>query len=505
MENIDKVKEYERCSTDPNYFIKKYIYVVHPIRGLVPFELYPFQDRIVEGFDNHRFSILRKFRQAGCTTICAAYSLWFVIFNNYKQVVILSKGDAESTELLDRIKIMYDYLPSFLQPKIVENNKHTFRLATKSGIKSRASGKESGRSLAGSLLIIDEGAFIENIDTIWAAAYPVISTGGRAFVLSTVNGIGNWYHTLWMNAKEEKNAFFTIDIHWKEHPEYYPQKGLEELYIPNWEETTRSNMPYKKWLQEYECEFLGTGDTYIEGETLNRLNEHINDEFYTKYNHRMRIWESPLPYHEYLISVDTGLGRKEDYSAFHVIDLYNGNQVAEFYSNSTKINEFAEIIYNEGNIYNIAYVVAERNTIGANLIEWLYDILEYENLWYDEKNEIGIMTSSKSRDNILAAMEEALRMDRIRINSRRTMEELYTFIVTETGKVEADVNQHDDLVLSLAFGTYAMKSLYSTTPIEHLQKMPQRELGRTPDPKWFANVKSHDGEITQEDLRWLMK
>ena len=174
MEKPELAQEFKTCKEDPVYFISKYVKVVHPVRGLVPFRLYGFQKKIINNLESNRFNILRKFRQAGCTTIAAAYALWFIIFNKHKAVVILSKGDAESTEVLDRIKVMYDELPSFLKPGIIEDNKHTLKLSTNSTIKSRPSGKQSGRSLAGSLLIIDEAAFIDNIDTIWAAVYPII-------------------------------------------------------------------------------------------------------------------------------------------------------------------------------------------------------------------------------------------------------------------------------------------------------------------------------------------
>ena len=103
MEKSELVEEFRLCATDPTYFISKYIKVTHPVRGLVPFKLYPFQHKILECLEENRFNILRKFRQAGCTTIAAAYSLWMCIFQKHKAIVILSKGDAESTEVLDRI------------------------------------------------------------------------------------------------------------------------------------------------------------------------------------------------------------------------------------------------------------------------------------------------------------------------------------------------------------------------------------------------------------------
>jgi len=512
MEKEKLIEEFKRCSQDPVYFISNYIKVTHPVRGLVPFKLYPFQERILSNLESHRFNILRKFRQAGCTTIAASYCLWMAIFQKYKTIAILSKGDAESTEVLDRIKLMYDELPEFLKPGIAEDNKHTLKLKTQSVIKSRPSGKQSGRSLAGSMLIIDEAAFIENIDTIWAAVYPIISTGGRAFILSTVNGVGNWYHQTYQGAVDGNNAFHAIDIRWQEHPEYSYMDGFEHLYeemakkgldINKWEETTRANLPTKQWLQEYECSFLGTGDTYIEGEILKEISQQTSEKYFTKYNNRMRIWQEPRPEYEYLLSCDTSLGRNRDYSAFHIINMYNGQQVAEFYSNKTPINDFAKIIAQEGMLYNIAHVICERNTIGNNLIDWLFNVYEYENLWADDKGDIGFQVTAKNRESILAELEEALRTDLIKINSTRTCDELMTFIVNERGKALADKGYNDDLVMSLALAIHLYKDLLGNTPIEFVSK--NDDSTRPVMPSMTTKLKNSYGFMSEEDYKWLMK
>tara|TARA_A100001391_G_scaffold152934_1_gene110731 strand:- start:6465 stop:8012 length:1548 start_codon:yes stop_codon:yes gene_type:complete len=515
MENKELLEEFKRCAENPIHFISKYIKVTHPVRGLVPFKLYPFQERILSELQDNRFNILRKFRQAGCTTIAAAYSLWMIIFQKHKSVVILSKGDAESTEVLDRIKLMYDELPEFLKPGIIEDNKHTLKLKTNSVIKSRPSGKQSGRSLAGSFLIIDEAAFIENIDTIWAAVYPIISTGGRAFVLSTVNGIGNWYHEVYQNSLAGTNSFNAIDIRWQEHPEYSFTEGFEDLYkemktkgldIHKWEETTKANMPTKQWLQEYECSFLGTGDTYVEGEVLKNISSQTSEKYYTKYNNRMRVWQDPHPQYTYLIACDTSLGRNRDYSAFHVINLYNGQQVAEFYSNRTAINDFAKILFNEGMLYNVAAIVCERNTIGNNLIDWLLNIYEYENLWEDDKGDIGFQVTAKNRESILAELEEALRTDLIKINSTRTCDELMTFIISDQGKPQAEKNHHDDLVMSLALAVHSYKNLLDSTPVEFDTRLNKDEAPPLPPSKMYKHrFKTEFGGVAEEDYKWLTR
>jgi ferritin len=73
----------------------------------------------------------------------------------------------------------------------------------------------------------------------------------------------------------------------------------------------------------------------------------------------MRVWKQPEQPYEYVMGVDVAMGRDRDYSAFHIINQYTGEQVAEFYSNKTPINEFATIIYNEANLYNNALVIVE--------------------------------------------------------------------------------------------------------------------------------------------------
>ena len=516
MEKQELIQEFKRCREDPVHFISSYIKVVHPVRGLVPFKLYPFQNTILNALENHRFNILRKFRQAGCTTISSAYALWMCIFKEHQTIVFLSVGDTESTEILDRIKIMFEELPPWLKPQVVTENMHNLKLSTGSVIKSRPSGKQSGRSLAGSFLFIDEAAFIENIDYIWAAVYPIISTGGRAFVLSTVNGVGNWYCDLWFAALEGANSFNPIDIKKEEHPEYYRVEGFDHLYeemesreppvyIDDWEKTTRSNMPHKKWLQEYCCEFLGTGETYIDGTVLTNLVDRVEKPSYRSYNNRMYVWKDPHPLHEYLIAVDVSLGRQRDNSAFHILNTYTGEVVAEFYSNSTPINELAEILKLVGTEYNQALILPERNTIGNNLIDHLFERLEYENMWFDDKRSIGEQVTLKNREQMLAEMEEAIRTQKIKINSKRTVDELNTFIVRDNGRAEADKGKHDDLVSSLALLVYGWNRMQQSNPLI-FSREDNRPDPTIIDPKVVRSrrMTTMGGQVVDEDISWLI-
>ena len=452
--NPDELKvEIEKCRADAAYFIKNYVYITHPMRGRVKFELYRFQERIVNEFGAHRFNLMRKFRQAGATTICAAYALWYIIFHEDKNVMVVSIGDRESRDFLDRAVSMYDDLPAWLKPQEVERNKHVIKLSTGSKIKSQPAGAGRGESV--SLLIVDEAAFIDKMTEFWMAIYPTISTGGSAFILSTVNGMANLYYDLYHDAELGKNNFNTISIHWREHPEY-----TEE-----WAEETRSNVGERAWLQEYEGEFLGTGETFIDGGTLQNVKAQTSEDFYSKYYNMMRVWKEPEPYHSYLIAADSSFGRDRDYSAFHIINLYNGEQVAEFYSNRIGLYEFAKIIAAEGVKYNTAFVCPERNGLGLALIEQLFEIREYENMWTDDRGEMGYLVNNKNRDGILNKLQENLKTSKIKVNSERTFKELTTFIISKTGKIQAEDGFADDLVMSMAIGATLMGDIVSKSPV----------------------------------------
>lgn len=511
------IDEFEKCMNSCEYFTSEYIKVVHPMRGMVPFKLYPFQNRILKEFQDYRLTILRKFRQAGCTTLMAAYALWFVIFQDNKKVAILSKGDAEAKMIVERIKLAFEELPEWLKPKIVKNNDHELKLANGSSIESKASSKNSGRSISASLLILDEAAFIEHIDTIWAAIGPTTSTGGRVVALSTVNGIGNWFHKMYLQAIEGSNGFHPIDIKWQEHPEYKRQEGFEWLYqqmeaydppinVDDWERVTRAKFDYKEWLQEYEASFLGTGETYIDGEILKSLKENSNKDYWIKYNNRMRVWKDPQPNHDYVLAADPSIGRNRDYSAFHIIDIYNGEQVAEFYSNRTPLNDFAKIIADEGKLYNNAFVCPERNGIGNNLIHFLLHEHEYENLVMDEKREIGMQVSQKNREHLLAAMENTIRTIRVKINSERMVNELLTFVIDpDTGKIAADTNCHDDLIMAFAIAVNVLNDLRGNSFIEVSEEDDLTSYLPSPiQTSHTYNVRASNDELVEENIGWLL-
>lgn len=218
LKNVIK-SEFKKCLEDPIYFMKKYIKIQHPIRGTIPFNLYEFQEKALLDFHKFDFNIVLKSRQMGISTLVAAYSLWLMLFNSDKNILVISRTQEVAKEIVSKVRFANDNLPSWLKVQCIDNNKLSLKLKNGSRILATSSAGDAGRSFALSLLIIDEAAFIDGIDEIWTAAYPTLSTGGRAIILSTPNGVGNFFHKMWKDCESKKNKFNSINLPWYLHPE----------------------------------------------------------------------------------------------------------------------------------------------------------------------------------------------------------------------------------------------------------------------------------------------
>ena len=142
-----------------------------------------------------------------------------ILFHADKNVLVIATGKDTAKNLVTKVRVMYDGLPSWLKTNVEETNKLSLRFANGSQIKAIASTESAGRSEALSLLILDEAAFIDKVDEIWTAAQQTLATGGDCICLSTPNGVGNWFHQQWVGAEDGTNEFSTIRLHWTDHPD----------------------------------------------------------------------------------------------------------------------------------------------------------------------------------------------------------------------------------------------------------------------------------------------
>ena len=194
-------EEYVKCAKSASYFMKKYCMIQHPTKGKVPFHLYPFQEETLQDFQDNDRMIILKSRQLGISTLTAGYSLWTILFHNDKNILVVAIDQNTSKNLVTKVHVMFNNLPTWLKLKADESNKLSIRLSNGSQIKAVASSGTSGRSEALSLVIIDEAAFVDNAEELWASLQQTLSTGGRGIILSTPNGTGNFFHKTWIKAE----------------------------------------------------------------------------------------------------------------------------------------------------------------------------------------------------------------------------------------------------------------------------------------------------------------
>lgn len=457
-------EEYKKCAANPVYFMRKYCKIQHPTRGKIAFDLFPFQEETLTQIEEERFNIILKSRQTGISTLTAGYSLWNMLFKEDFSVLVIATKQEVAKNIVTKVRVMNEYLPSWLKLEAVEDNKLSLRYTNGSHIKATGSSGDAGRSEALSLLIFDEAAFIEKIEDIWVSAQSTLSTGGDAIVLSTPNGVGNWFHKTWVGAEEGENAFNPIKLHWSVHPERDQQ----------WRDEQEKLLGPKGAAQECDCDFISSGENVIDPQLLEFYRtSYVEDPIEkTGFDGNLWKWEYPAPAKSYMVVADVARGDSTDYSTAHVIEIESVTQVAE-YRGKLDTKDFGNFLVSLATEYNDALLVIENSNIGWATIQQAID-RNYGNLFYmskdlkyvDVENQItnkhyreeskmvaGFSTNTKTRPLIISKLDEYFREKAVTIKSIRTIEELFTFI-WKSGKAQAMRGYNDDLTMALAISLW---------------------------------------------------
>ncbi len=452
----EEVLEYARCMKDPSHFATTYCKIISLDEGLVPFELYPYQEKMFSAFDANRFNIVLACRQSGKSISSVAYLLWYALFHTEKTVAVMANKGATAREMLGRISLMLENLPFFLQPGCKALNKGSIEFSNNSRIVAAATSGSSIRGMSVSLLYLDEFAFVENAAEFYTSTYPVISSGTntKIIITSTANGIGNVFHKIWEGASQGINEFKPFRVDWWDVP------GRDE----NWKIQTVANTSQLQFDQEFGNTFFGTGDTLINAETL--LNLRAKNPIRYLEGGDLKIYEETNDEHEYIMLVDVSKGRGQDYSTFNLIDISSRpfKQVAVYRNNLISPLLFPNIIYKWANSYNKAYVVIESNDQGSLVTNGLYHDLEYENMHVEsaiKANALGIEMTRKVKRLGCSSFKDILENNKLEICDDDTILEISTFVAKGVS-YEASTGNHDDLVMNFVMLGYFISTQYFT-------------------------------------------
>jgi hypothetical protein len=513
-----KIKEItQRCQQSAEYFIDNYCKVKHPNAGIIPFKLFGYQRKCLDHFKNHKFNLFSKTRQSGISTLCGADALWLAMFHKDKTVLIVSKRDLDAKEfMIKNIKFVHQHLPDWMRkiwaPTV--DNEHQFGFANGSKITSLPSGPDTLRANSSSLNIIDEAAFCPHMGDMWAGGAPTLQHGGQVIVVSTSNGIGDWYWRTFTDAQEHYNEFNPIVIDWWDMDwsiEYVdsvsgkqtriaPIDGIRKCVVK--EERQKYGDYWSPWLegqyrqltekgedskfrQEVLRDFLGSGNTVLSRETILIMKNQSHDagksyktisfvdyvqpiseeSYHLDFEDQLWIWNEPEKDHVYVAGVDVSSGEATDWSGIEIFDIITAEQVAEL---QLKVKPKILSIMADylGRWYNNAFLVPERTGMGVTVCQDLEE-LGYPSIFRrnmlpsasdksaatQNRGAIGYNTTGVGKPIVNKAMIDNLGDGGFKIKSHRLVLQAETYVHKGASKTEAEEGSNDDLIISsgLAF------------------------------------------------------
>ena len=452
----EQLEEYAKCARDPIYFIQKYVKIISLDKGLVPFELYDFQEEMVRTIHTNRFVIAKLPRQSGKSTTVTAYILHYILFNQSVNVAILANKLSTARELLSRLKLAYEYLPKWLQQGVLEWNKGSIQLENGSKVLASATSSSAVRGGSYNMIFLDEFAYVpQNVaEEFFSSVYPTISSGQetKVFIVSTPHGM-NLYYKLWTDATNNRNSYIPIDVHWSDVP------GRDE----KWKQETIANTSEEQFRTEFECDFVGSVHTLISPSKLKTL-AYIDPVY--KNGEGFKVYAKPEEKHIYVMCVDVSRGTGQDYSAFSIIDITTApyKLAATFRNNNMSPLVFPNAIHVAAKQYNNAHVLVEINDMGGQVADVLHGELEYENLLSSTmrgrkgqvldggfgagQSQFGVRTTEVVKRTGCSILKSLVEADRLIIQDFDMIKELFAF-VSKKNSFEAEVGYNDDLVMTL--------------------------------------------------------
>jgi hypothetical protein len=505
---------------DTPYALKTYLQTYdNTVSQYVPLELFPDQVTLIEDYENFNENIALKYRQAGVSTVTAAWASKKLVFakkNKPEKVLIIANKLDTAVEMANKVRGFTEQWPKWVGVTFSaeKNSQRHFKLTNGCEVKAVATSTDALRGYTPTILVFDEAAYIEADGDFWAACMASLSTGGKVIVISTPNGYDPIYYEIFDQAQKGMNDFKISPMVWYKDPRYNKDLQLVKCddiihYFLNREEHLNDEVidfsdkvkdyvevnsligqgykPTSSWYekmvkklkydkrkvnQELECAFLGSGDNVFDS----RITEDIRANMVREPQGKMVsgglwIWKDPIEGHRYIMGVDVSRGDSEDYSTFQIIDFETREQVAE-YIGKLPPDTLAELCYKWGMMYSAFIVVDITGGMGVTTSRKLQELgykslyvdgLDATNRWkYDPKmmERIPGINFNSKRVQIIAAYEEYLRHG-FKVYSSRLLNEMNTFVYVN-GRPDHQKGQHDDLIMSIAMACYVGENSFSS-------------------------------------------
>lgn len=455
--------ELAKCTVDPHHFIRNYCYIQHPTKGRLPFDLYDFQDELIDSYHSYRYSISLLPRQTGKSTCAAAYLLWYAMFNPDSTILIAAHKYSGAQEIMSRIRYMYESAPDSIRAGVTSYNKGAIEFDNGSRLIAQATTENTGRGMALTLVYLDEFAFVGSriAEEFWTSLSPTLSTGGKCIITSTPNQDDDQFARIWKQACKTVddfgnetevgvNGFKSFRVHWSQHPDRDEKWAAEE----------RQKIGDERFRREHECEFIAFDETLVSSTFLADMSLGMDPLRKTA---QIRWYDKINDGQTYIVALDPSLGTGGDPAAIQVYALPGMRQIAEWTHNKTQIQEQIKIMrqileeIEEKAPNSELYYSVENNTLGEAALISIKEMGE-ENIpgiflsepkkrGSSRRHRKGYTTTNSSKLSSCAKLKRWVEDDFMKVRSKTLTRELKTFVAVGN-TYKAKTGETDDLVMS---------------------------------------------------------
>jgi hypothetical protein len=471
------ISELERCIVSPHFFVTHYIKIFsNDEMAPIPFHLW---DTDVAPFDN-QVDVVRKYmsgnkivalkaRQLGMTWLFLALFLHSMLFRPNSFILLISRGEAESIELLRRMKQMYKLLPEWMKVReSVVDSKTEWKLSNESN--ARALSTRKGDSYTASHVLIDEADLIHesgiDLRQVLLKVEPTIGQMGKLVLLSKSDkrNPDSTFKNVYRGAMRGESSYTPIfcpyNVHPSRTPEWWEQQSRDELAKDGtldsvWENYPRTpdealapNQSGKrfrtKWLDK--CRGNRIPVLHVKGDF-----DIDNYPFYTgPVFSKLKIYEEADPRELYVIGVDPSAGaEKSDPSPIVVMKLSTMEDVAIF-DGIAEPTVLGGYVIKLAEYYNKAKVLVELNNHGHSFIMWMRENAPEIKLlrgWAKTQanRKIGWEQSKVVKTLMFDTAAEMLRTGQCIINDEKTR---YEISLIDEATLKAPVGQHEDCAIA---------------------------------------------------------
>jgi len=400
------------------------------------------------------------------TTLMTIYALWIACFFDDQRILVVANKEQTAINIFKRIRLAYEKLPNYLKPGTIEYGKTSMSLGNGSSIGISTTSSDAGRGDSCNVLILDELAFIDNhmVEDFWRSVYPIISSSKKSkiFVASTPNGTDNLFYDLYQGALDGNNDWHAEKVDWWEVP------GRDE----EWKEKTIRSLGSKDAFdQEFGNVFLQTGESALDDALFEAMKEECVEPKFVFDEGKYLLWDEPSKDKIYVAGVDISEGVGEAASVVQILDitdLREIKQVATYHSRIISPYNFTTKLHEILQHWGSPLALVERNNCGAQVVDQLKNVLQYENLVsYGAKiagskfNKIGVQAHTNSKYKGVMNMRYWVNeLKAIKIYDLKTLNELKMFVRYPNGTWAAKPGSDnwDDRVMSLIWALMILEN-----------------------------------------------